>query len=95
MLAVLILLIVTGWVLYLAPQGQGSRYWELLGINKHLYKDIHLCLSVVATVLFLAHLLLNIKPLMLYCKPEYKGGVKPILFAFTVIILTLTIAVFI
>jgi hypothetical protein len=95
MLAVLTLLIVTGWVLYIAPQGQGSRYWELLGINKHLYKDIHLCLSVVATILFSGHILLNIKPLMLYCKRESKSGIKPILFAFTVIFLTIVIAVFI
>ncbi|MGL1956694.1 MAG: DUF4405 domain-containing protein [Colwellia sp.] len=92
MVAVLIILVVTGWTLYLAPQGPGSRFWSLLGVNKHLYKDIHFCFGVIATLLVLLHGFLNIKPLTNYLNHESKTGVLPLLCALVVVIFTVIIA---
>lgn len=92
MLLVLILLVITGWILYLAPHGPGSKSWLLLGASKHLYKDIHLCLAIVVTVLVLIHSFLNLKPLAHYFNRSSKTGVAPLLCALIVVFSTLAIA---
>ena len=90
MMVVLILLIITGWVLYLAPQGPGSRAWFFWG-SKHLYKDVHLCLGVVVTLLVLLHSFLNIKPLTNYLHGS-KAAISPLLCALIVVFFTVAIA---
>lgn len=92
MVLVLFLLMLTGLILYLAPQGPGSRNWLLLGIDKHLYKDIHLYFGVVVTILVLVHSFLNIKPLTNYVKLSSKTGIWPLLCALTVVFFTLVSA---
>lgn len=92
MLLALILLVITGWILYLAPHGPGSQPWLLLGASKHLYKDIHFCLAIVVTVLVLLHSFLNIKPLTHYFNRASKTGIGPLLCALIVVFSTLAIA---
>lgn len=84
----LVLLVFTGWVLYFAPHGVAVRNWLFLGVSKHQYKDIHLCLSVVATFLVLMHSALNFKSLSHYLKLHSKVGVPPLLCALVIVTLT-------
>ncbi|SHO57463.1 DUF4405 domain-containing protein [Vibrio quintilis] len=68
MMLALMMIAVTGFVLFLAPHGPGSGYWQWLGLTKHELKDIHLYLAFLAVVLMLFHGYLNLKPMSLYLK---------------------------
>ncbi|CAM3763857.1 hypothetical protein VA7868_03684 [Vibrio aerogenes CECT 7868] len=65
-----ILIAITGFVLFLAPHGPGSGYWQWLGLTKHELKDIHLYLGFFAVALILLHGYLNLRPLSVYLKNQ-------------------------
>jgi hypothetical protein len=97
MMLVLALLAATGLLLYLAPQGQGSRLWSYLGMSKHQYKDIHLYLGLLVTLLALLHSYINFKPLSHYLafKQETKIWAHPFLWAVLIVIVVVMLALFV
>ncbi|MBB1271045.1 DUF4405 domain-containing protein [Shewanella sp. SR44-3] len=88
MMLMLALLAATGLLLYLAPHGQASRLWSYLGIAKHQYKDIHLYLGLLVTLLALLHGYVNFKPLSHYLafKRKAKIWTHPLIWALLIVI---------
>jgi hypothetical protein len=66
LLLTLLCLAITGLILFLAPTGPGSRFWQWLGLTKHQYKDIHLYLGSLFVILGGFHLYINLKPFKHY-----------------------------
>jgi hypothetical protein len=97
MMLVLALLAATGLLLYLAPQGQGSRLWSYLGMSKHQYMDIHLYLGLLVALLALLHGYVNFKPLSHYLafKQETKIWAHPFLWAVLIVITVVALALFV
>lgn len=66
----LVLLVVTGAVLFLAPPGRIANWtdWRILALDKHDWSDLHICFALVFLLAGLWHLWLNWKPLISYFK---------------------------
>ena len=63
-------LVFTSALSYLAPRGPGSSQWEALGINKHGWFELHTNLGVLFLIACIVHIILNIKPIMVYMKNQ-------------------------
>jgi cytochrome b561 len=92
MMIVLVLLATVGGILYFAPQGPDSRHWSFLGLNKHQFKDIHLCLGVLVIILAAIHGFLNFSSINNYLKNQSRVWTHPLLWAIVVIFFTVIIA---
>ena len=92
MMIALVLLATVGGILYLAPQGSDSRLWSFLGLSKHQFNDIHLCLGVVVVILATIHGFLNFSSINNYLKHNSKVWTHPLLWAVAVIFFTVIIA---
>ncbi|MEN8255074.1 MAG: DUF4405 domain-containing protein [Verrucomicrobiota bacterium] len=63
-----ILMIITSIVLYIAPFGRHSGRWQLLGLEKGEWKALHVNLGILFLVVGIIHVVLNLKPIILYLK---------------------------
>lgn len=82
----------TGVILFLAPHGPGSGQWELFGVGKHDYHNIHLVLGVSTFALVLLHAFLNFKPLAGYFKGKQGSSWQhPALYAFVLVVCSFAI----
>ncbi len=61
LIAVFVILTLSGFVLYIAPSGPGSKYWSFLGINKYKWGMLHTQIGFVFILLVLIHFWLNRK----------------------------------
>lgn len=68
---------VTGVVLYIVPQGRIANWmiWELWGLSKDGWTDLHVIFSVVFVVVGIAHLVYNWKPFKNYMAERATGHV--------------------
>ncbi|WP_034602871.1 DUF4405 domain-containing protein [Maridesulfovibrio frigidus] len=68
----IIILSITSVVLYLVPQGRVAYWanWNLLGLSKEQWGDIHICTGVLFLVASILHIWLNWKPIMAYLKKK-------------------------
>lgn len=92
MLFVLLFMAATGVLLYLAPQGPGSRLWEFWGLSKHHLKNIHFCLALVMVGSALLHGTLNITSLTNYLKHETNFWQHPLFFAVFIVTTVFVVA---
>ena len=76
-----VIITITGIILYIAPQGPGSRYWEYLGLTKHDYKDVHLFLGILATCLVILHGVINMRSITSYCQKKVALHKHPLLWS--------------
>jgi len=51
--------LLSGLILYFTPSGRGYRGSIIYGLEKHVWKDLHLYISLIITVVVLIHLALN------------------------------------
>lgn len=60
----------TGILLFIAPKGRVANWinWELLGLDKTQYTNLHVTFMVLFLIGMIFHLYLNWKPLMAYLK---------------------------
>lgn len=61
LIAVFVILAFSGFALYMAPFGPGSRYWNFLGINKHKWGMLHTQIGFVFISLVVIHVWINRK----------------------------------
>ena len=92
MMVSMLFIAITGVILYIAPQGPGSRYWELLGLTKHEYKDVHLFLGILAICLGLLHGIINMRSINNYCKKKVALYKNPLLCASMVVSIIIVFA---
>lgn len=92
MMVALVILAITGGILYFSPQGPGSRIWSFLGLNKHQFKDIHLCLGLTVGILATIHGFLNFSSISNYLKHSSKVWTHPMLWAVAVVFFTVIMA---
>ena len=78
MFATLLVSFVSGIVLWLfIPSGRGSGYIEFLSIDKHLWTNIHIYLSLVFCGVLLLHLAVNLRLFTTMTRCIANGRVKP------------------
>lgn len=79
----LIVLLVTGVVLYVEPPGRIAFWtdWKLLGLDKHQWDALHTVFGFLFLILSIWHLLLNWRPLMRYMRQTFPVGVGLLLSA--------------
>lgn len=92
MMISMVIIAITGGILYIAPQGPGSRYWELMGLSKHAYKDMHLFLGILATCLGMLHGVINMRSINSYCKKKVALYKNPLLCASIVVSIIIVLA---
>jgi predicted ferric reductase len=68
MLALGLLSLVTGFILFLWPHGQQAGRLIFAGVNKSVWSDWHTYISVVAVFLILLHLIENRRCVSVYVK---------------------------
>lgn len=56
----------SGILLFIAPSGRGANPWTFLGLSKHQWNDLHVCMSAVFVAASIFHICLNLKPLCRY-----------------------------
>ncbi|HEY9163730.1 MAG TPA: DUF4405 domain-containing protein [Magnetovibrio sp.] len=68
---------VTGVVLYIVPEGRVANWtiWELWGLTKGGWTDLHVIFSIVFVVVGVAHLIYNWKPFKNYMAERASGHV--------------------
>ena len=66
MLALGLLTLITGFILYFWPHGQRAGRLVFLGINRTAWGEWHTCISLIAVALIMIHLLENRKCVDLY-----------------------------
>ena len=68
----------TGLVLYVMPAGRVAYWihWEMIGLSKDGWGNIHILSSILFIVAGAFHIGLNWKPLMNYFKDKVRRGVK-------------------
>lgn len=73
-----LIMAVTGLVLYIVPAGRVAYWttWEMLGLTKTDWGNIHILSSILFIVAGAFHTYFNWKPLMNYFKDKTKKGVK-------------------
>ncbi|MEM2148470.1 MAG: DUF4405 domain-containing protein [Nitrososphaerota archaeon] len=71
-----ILVMFTGVLLYLWPKGPQSGRIEILGFRKDDWRDIHMNLSIILTVVLIIHILENRKCVAYYVKTTIGGTSK-------------------
>jgi len=91
MMLALVLLAITGGILYFAPQGPDSRIWFCLGLSKHQFKDIHFSLGFIVAILATIHGFLNLSSINNYLKHSVKIWIHPLLFALVVMFVAVII----
>lgn len=64
----------SGAILFIAPAGKAARFlhWEILGLSKHQYVELHFSSVTLFTVLACWHIANNWKPLIGYLKNSTK-----------------------
>ena len=69
---------ITGLVLYIVPAGRIAYWtnWELIGLTKTGWDNVHILSSILFIVAGGFHIYLNWKPLMNYFKSKARKGVK-------------------
>ncbi|MEA2030454.1 MAG: DUF4405 domain-containing protein [candidate division Zixibacteria bacterium] len=69
---------VTGLILYVVPAGRIAYWtnWELIGLTKTEWDNIHILSSILFIVAGSFHIYFNWKPLMNYFKSKARKGVK-------------------
>jgi hypothetical protein len=82
----------TGFILFISPKGRVANWtnWELLGLNKTQYANLHATFMVLFFVFVCFHIYLNWSPLMSYFKNKARKFsllTKEFIFAFLVNIL--------
>jgi len=94
MLWAMIVMTFTGIMLFIAPPGRVAHWanWELLGISKELYGQLHTTFMVLFVVATILHLYYNWKPLLSYMKNQAK---KLIIFTKEMIFATAITLIFI
>lgn len=74
-------LLVSGAVLFLSPPGRIANWtqWQMLGVTKHGWSDLHITFSAVFLVAALAHLAFNWRPLLQHLGARLSGarGFRP------------------
>jgi hypothetical protein len=93
MLWAMIVMTYTGIMLFIAPPGRVAHWanWELLGMNKELYGQLHTTFMVLFIVATILHLYYNWKPLTSYMKNQAK---KLIIFTKEMIVATIITLLF-
>lgn len=66
MLALGLLTLITGFILYFWPHGQRAGRLVFFGINRTVWGEWHTCISLIAVALIMVHLLENRKCVDLY-----------------------------
>jgi len=68
----------TGLVLYIMPAGRVAYWihWEMVGLTKTGWGNIHILSSVLFIVAGIFHVVLNWKPLMNYFRDRVRRGIK-------------------
>lgn len=94
MLWAMIVMTFTGIMLFITPPGRVANWanWELLGISKELYGQLHSTFMVLFIVATILHIYYNWKPLISYMKNQAK---KFIIFTNEMIVATVITLVFI
>ncbi len=74
MLLVMIIMTFSGIMLFIAPPGRVAHWanWEVFGITKELYGDIHSTFMVLFILATILHIFYNWKPLTSYLKNSAK-----------------------
>lgn len=74
MLLVMIIMTFSGIMLFIAPPGRVAHWanWEVFGLTKELYGDIHSTFMVLFIVATILHIYYNWKPLTSYLKNSAK-----------------------
>jgi hypothetical protein len=69
---------VTGLVLYVVPAGRVAywTFWELIGLSKTDWGNIHILSSILFIVAGAFHIYFNWKPLMYYFKEKARKGIR-------------------
>lgn len=67
---VFVMLCVTGVALFLTPPGRVANWtgWELAGLSKHQWTDLHNLAGLVFFIIAVVHIILNWRPLLGYFK---------------------------
>ncbi|MCL7395784.1 MAG: DUF4405 domain-containing protein [Thaumarchaeota archaeon] len=60
--------LLTGLVLYFWPRGPRSGWLVIMGLNKSGWSDLHAYSSILALLVIAVHLILNWKSIKLYVK---------------------------
>ena len=70
-----LVMVYTGVMLFIAPHGKVANWsnWELWGLSKTEYGNIHVTSMVVLVFFFVWHMYYNWKPLMSYMKNKASG----------------------
>ena len=70
-----LVMVYTGGMLFVAPHGKVANWsnWELWGLDKTEYTNIHVTSMVVLVFFFVWHMYYNWKPLMSYMKNKTSG----------------------
>ncbi|MEA2029086.1 MAG: DUF4405 domain-containing protein [Campylobacterota bacterium] len=94
MLWAMIVMTYTGVMLFIAPPGRVAHWanWELLGMSKELYGQLHTTFMVLFIVATILHLYYNWKPLTSYMKNQAK---KLVIFTKEMIVATALTLLFI
>ncbi|MFH2055140.1 MAG: DUF4405 domain-containing protein [bacterium] len=73
-----LIMAITGLVLYLEPEGRVAYWtnWQLLGLSKTDWGNIHILSSLLFVVAGAFHIFLNWKPLLNYFRDRLTRGVK-------------------
>ena len=74
MMFVMIIMTYTGVILFITPPGRIANWanWELLGLSKSQYAQIHSTFMVLFIIMTLIHVFYNWKPLISYMKNRAK-----------------------
>jgi len=93
--AAFIVLVITGVFLFVSPPGRIANWtnWNLLGLTKKEWIDLHVCFSALFLLGSILHLILNLRPLFGYFKDNVRRSIGFRLeWAFAIIICALVFA---
>jgi hypothetical protein len=78
-LLVFLLLLVTGVVLFIVPQGRVAYWseWRLWGLGKESWAAVHVLTSLLFLFAGITHLALNLKPLLSYLRARSRSSSFP------------------
>lgn len=71
-----LLLLITGIVLYITPQGRVARWsdWRVLGLSKEQWSGIHMAIAAIFIVASVFHIYFNWRVLISYFKKKLQRG---------------------
>ncbi len=74
----LIMMLITGIVLYIAPPGRIAHWsdWKFLGFTKSEWQALHTLFSFIWVVAAIYHIIYNWKPLLNYIRRRSKKGIE-------------------